>query len=107
MEISVHDLQELIKADAESIQLIDCREPEEWQQCRIEGSELIPLSQFAQATAGWDSSDQRKKVIYCHHGVRSLQATAFLRNRGFVNTYSLQGGIDTWSVEVDPDVPRY
>jgi rhodanese-related sulfurtransferase len=107
MEINAHDLQKLIKAHADSIQLIDCREPEEWQQCRIEGSELIPLSQFAQATEGWDSSDQRKKVIYCHHGVRSLQATAYLRNKGFVNTYSLQGGIDIWSVEVDPDVPRY
>ena len=107
MEISAPDLTRLIKTHAGTVQLIDCREPEEWHQCRINGAELIPLSQFAQLTEHWDFSDKRKKIIYCHHGIRSLQATRFLRNRGFENTYSLRGGIDAWSVEVDPAIPRY
>ena len=107
MEISAQELLLLMKDDTENIQLIDCRESEEWQLCRIDGSDLIPLSQFAARTASWDSTDEKKMVIYCHHGMRSLQATGFLRNKGFENTYSLKGGIDNWSVEVDPEVPRY
>lgn len=107
MEISAQELLLLMKEDTDNIQLIDCRETDEWQLCRIEGSKLIPLSQFAARTASWDSADGKKMVIYCHHGMRSLQATAFLRNKGFENTYSLKGGIDNWSVEVDPEVPRY
>ncbi|MFP6874563.1 MAG: rhodanese-like domain-containing protein [Verrucomicrobiales bacterium] len=107
MEISVTDLMCLLKAQAETLQIIDCREEEEWQYCHIDRSELIPLSQFAQQTAGWDCSDKRKKIIYCHHGMRSLQATKLLRTRGFKNTFSLMGGIDAWSVHADPEIPRY
>lgn len=107
MEISVTDLMHLLKVHTETLQVIDCREEEEWQHCRIEGSELIPLSEFAQKTAGWDCSDKRKKIIYCHHGIRSLQATKFLRSKGFENTFSLAGGIDAWSVQINPEIPRY
>ncbi|MCP4849532.1 MAG: sulfurtransferase [Verrucomicrobiaceae bacterium] len=107
MEISAPELKRLITENAEAIHLIDCRDAEEWRLCHIEGSELIPLSEFAQKTADWDPADKRKKIIYCHHGIRSLQATIFLRTKGFEDTYSLQGGIDAWSVEVNPMMPRY
>ena len=107
MEILARDLLQLMKDTAQRIHLIDCRETDEWELCRIEGSELIPLSQFANLTANWELNDTRNKVIYCHHGIRSLQATGFLRNKGFENAYSLQGGIDNWSVEIDPNMPRY
>ncbi len=107
MEILAQDLLQLIKDAPNHIHLIDCRESDEWELCRIESSELIPLSQFASSTANWEPGDTRTKVIYCHHGIRSLQATGFLRNKGFENTYSLQGGIENWSIEIDPSIPRY
>ncbi len=46
-------------------------------------------------------------VTYCHHGIRSVSAGAFLERLGFTNVHSLTGGIDAWSCEVDPGVPRY
>jgi rhodanese-related sulfurtransferase len=88
-----------------AFQLIDCREPDEWALCRIEGATLIPLSQFAERALPALSPD-RPVVVYCHHGMRSLRATQWLRHKG-VNAWSLAGGIDAWSEVIDEDVPRY
>lgn len=89
----------------EDIALIDVREPWEHQYARIPDSELRPLGEID----AWASSlDPGKSyVLYCHSGVRSFHACLLLERRGFRAVKNLSGGIDAWSVEVDPQVPRY
>ena len=54
-----------------------------------------------------NKADEGALIVYCHHGVRSLQVVAWLRDRGIFCCYSMAGGIDRWSREVDAMVPRY
>ncbi|MBC6613084.1 rhodanese [Hymenobacter sp. BT507] len=90
----------------ENLQLIDVREQMEYDYCRIEGSHLIPLGELPRRTA--EIATDRPVVLICHHGVRSMQALAFLQHRhGLSNLLNLKGGIDAWSREVDPGVPMY
>ncbi len=105
-EIDVEELKQL-RDNAAPLRLIDCREDDEWHICHIEGAELIPLSRFQDlATARLQDHDQHL-VVYCHHGMRSMRATLWLRQQGFHQTQSLRGGIDLWSELIDPAVPRY
>jgi adenylyltransferase/sulfurtransferase len=86
--------------------VVDVREPDEWAICRIPGAELIPLSQFAQR--GPEELDEDANVVvYCHHGMRSAKAQAFLRQRGFARVRNLDGGIDAWAARLDPAMRRY
>ncbi len=85
--------------------LIDVREEWEWNFARIENARRIPLGEFAQTSATLSHDDDI--VVYCHHGVRSLMAAQFLVNHGFKSVSNLVGGIDRYSVEVDPTIPRY
>ncbi|RTQ49343.1 rhodanese [Hymenobacter gummosus] len=90
----------------EALQLIDVRQPEEFEYCRIEGSQLIPLGELARR-ADEIRADQ-PVVLICHHGVRSMQALAYLQHRhDLTNLLNLRGGIHAWSVRVDPAVPVY
>ncbi len=110
LEVEPSEIKQLLDSGGEEpgFRLVDCREEDEFALCRIEGGELIPLSVFAeQATARLGEARGEPIVVYCHHGMRSLQATQFLRAKGFEETFSLRGGIDLWSAEVDPSVPRY
>jgi adenylyltransferase/sulfurtransferase len=85
--------------------LIDVREPHEYAIARIDGARLIPLSELPGRLPEIDA--RAEIVTHCHHGMRSLAALELLRGAGFANVRSLQGGIDAWSVDVDPEVPRY
>jgi len=85
--------------------VLDVRNPDEVDICRIEGSEVIPLSRLLEGLPRLDSA--RDIVVHCHHGMRSAQAVNFLRGLGFTRVKNLRGGIDAWSTEVDPTVPRY
>jgi rhodanese-related sulfurtransferase len=107
IEIGVDQLHTIRETPSLDIRLIDCREQDEFYLCKIEGAELVPLSTFAQSAATWPTEDERPYIVYCHHGMRSLQATQFLRAKGFLNTFSLAGGIEAWSLQIDPTVPRY
>jgi rhodanese-related sulfurtransferase len=89
----------------EKLALIDVREPWEHQLCRIEGATLIPLGTLAASLQTLPDVDEL--VCYCHHGMRSLDAAVWLRFQGIEKAKSLTGGIERWSVEVDPNVPRY
>jgi rhodanese-related sulfurtransferase len=104
-EVSPDELQALLEADA--VRLIDCREDDEFGLCRIAGATLIPLQQIPAAIGAVRGEGDRPIVVYCHHGMRSLNATQFLRARGLRDTFSLRGGIDSWSELIDPGVPRY
>ncbi len=80
------------------------RNPPEHELCRIEGSTLIPLPELTHRVEELDREEL--VVAYCHTGIRSAQATAFLRRQDF-RAINLAGGIEAWSREVDPSVPRY
>ena len=84
------------------IELVDCREDEEWRFNRIEGARLVPLTRFAEVAV-----PGKPAIIYCHHGMRSLRATQYWRSRGNHSVWSMAGGIDRWSAEIDPAVPVY
>jgi sulfur-carrier protein adenylyltransferase/sulfurtransferase len=86
-------------------EIIDVREPYEWEIARIPRARLIPLGTLPQALSSLDPA--RETVVYCHHGIRSAHAAEQLRAAGFTRVFNLAGGIDRWSGEVDASVPRY
>ncbi len=90
-----------------ALRLLDVREPDEHAFCALPGSRLIPLSQLVERFEELDDWRTSEVVVYCHHGVRSAHAIGLLRQAGFTRLWNLSGGIDRWSVEVDPTVPRY
>jgi rhodanese-related sulfurtransferase len=104
LEITPADMKARIER-GENLVLIDVREQWEHDLCRIEGAKLVPLGSLA---ASLNTLPVVEEVIcYCHHGMRSLDAAAWLRFQGFAKAKSLAGGIERWSVEIDPKVPRY
>jgi len=107
LEIAPADAKKLLD-DGEAVALIDCREAGEYQICRIEGAELIPMNTVPAQLQRLDAlSDEKRLIVYCHHGMRSLSVVNWLRKQGVENCQSLSGGIDRWSASVDPKVPRY
>jgi molybdopterin/thiamine biosynthesis adenylyltransferase/rhodanese-related sulfurtransferase len=94
------------KMDArEPIELIDVREVFEYEIARIDGAKLIPLGEIADRLN--ELQRERPIVIHCHSGRRSAEAVQLLQQRGFANVYNLDGGIDAWSDQIDPSVPKY
>jgi len=85
--------------------IIDVREPDEFQLCRIEGAQLKPLGGIRQWST--ELNPETEYVLMCHVGGRSAQATSFLQSQGFKHVMNLRGGIEAWSTTVDPNVPRY
>jgi rhodanese-related sulfurtransferase len=104
LEITPAELKARLNS-GEKLVLVDVREPWEHEICRIEGANLIPLGTLAASLNTLPDVDE--VICYCHHGMRSLDAAAWLRFQGFEKAKSLAGGIERWSVDVDPNVPRY
>ena len=104
-EISVSELKKKMD-DGEDIELIDVREPDEYEFARIEGAKHIPLGQILQRM---DEIDNSKLIIMqCKSGGRSERAILALQQAGFEgNMSNLVGGIKAWSNEIDPSVPKY
>jgi len=88
-----------------SVVLLDCREPEELAIARIPGAVHVPMGDIPGRLPHLDPD--LETIVFCHHGVRSLSVAAFLVTNGFARVSSLSGGIDAWSTDVDPSVPRY
>jgi rhodanese-related sulfurtransferase len=86
--------------------LLDVREPWEFDKARLPDSILMPMGDIP-GRAHQELDPETHIVTICHHGVRSLHVAVWLRNQGFENVQSLTGGIDAWSAQVDPAVPRY
>jgi rhodanese-related sulfurtransferase len=104
LQISVQDVNARL-ARGEKILLVDVREPLEYNLCRLPGAKLIPLGSLpANLNTLLDAEDV---VLYCHHGMRSLDAAVWLRQQGVEGAKSMAGGIERWSTEIDPSVPRY
>ena len=102
--LTVQDLKKLLDGGKPPY-LLDVREPEEWEICKLPGAKLIPLGNLPDRVSELDSADEI--VAYCHTGMRSGRATQFLKQMGFAKVRNLTGGIDAWSDEIDPEVPKY
>ena len=105
-QLSPGDLANWLRGENPPL-LLDVREQEEHQFAALPGSTLIPLRQIPDRVSEIAQWKDKDVVVYCHHGVRSLQAIGWLRQNGFTKLRNLTGGIDRWSCEVDPTLPRY
>ena len=107
-QLGVTELQSFCASAGQPL-LLDIREPWEAQlaSIRLAGvtEKLLPMGQLPDRLDELDPL--QPVVVYCHHGMRSLQVVAFLQHQGFESVYNLAGGIDAWSTQVDPSVPRY
>lgn len=106
-EVTPRDVRKRIDS-GENIALLDVREPGEFQVSHIEGAELVPMRTVPAQLQHLDAlADEKTVIVFCHHGVRSLHVVNWLREQGVAACQSMAGGIDRWSLEVDPTVPRY
>jgi rhodanese-related sulfurtransferase len=107
LEISPSEIKRRLDA-GEKLHLIDVREPDEFAMARIEGSELVPMRQVPGELLTLEGrAEEAPLIVFCHHGVRSLNVVSWLREQGVEACQSMTGGIDAWSLGVDPSVPRY
>jgi rhodanese-related sulfurtransferase len=106
IEIGVDEVKSL-QDSGEAFLLLDVRQPEEYAQAKIEGSVLIPMGELGQRIDELEPFKDGRIVVHCHHGGRSMQVTEALRARGMQGVQNMAGGIDAWSLQVDPTVPRY
>jgi rhodanese-related sulfurtransferase len=96
------------KLDAgEPVYLLDVRQPWEHEYSQLPNSTLIPLGELPERLSEVEVPEGAAVVVYCHHGVRSLSGAAILEANGFGEAFSLAGGIEAWSLLIDPSVPRY
>ena len=102
--ITVQELKEKLER-GDKIVLIDVREPWEYNICKIPSAQLIPLGTLGTEYKKLDPNAEI--VLHCHMGMRSMDATQFLLQQGFKNVKNLTGGINAWSLQIDPSVPRY
>jgi adenylyltransferase/sulfurtransferase len=106
-EVHPADVKKSLDA-GEDLLLLDVRQFREWNYARIEGATLVPMAELEQkAHTDLSSMKNRRIVTLCHVGGRSLRAAAFLRHAGFENVHSMAGGIEAWSLLIDPTIPRY
>jgi rhodanese-related sulfurtransferase len=108
-QISVEYLAQCLTADEGTIQLIDVREPQELAISRIEGFVNLPLSEYEQWSQQISTrfNPHIETLVLCHHGMRSAQMCQWLVGQGFTNVKNIMGGIDAYSILVDPSVPQY
>ena len=103
-EVHVDELKKIID-EKRKITLLDVREYGEYEICKLQDSTLIPLGEITSRANELDSADEI--IVYCHHGMRSLQAARILKGMGFKKVKNLAGGIDAWAANYDEKMPRY
>jgi rhodanese-related sulfurtransferase len=106
IEIDCREVQGLLDEGAD-FHFFDCREPEEFAVAKIEAAALLPMSQLIGRVGELAPHQNRRIVVLCHAGIRSLRVASWLREQGFAQAQSMAGGIDAWSCEIDPTRPRY
>ncbi|MDR3722080.1 MAG: rhodanese-like domain-containing protein [Candidatus Acidoferrales bacterium] len=104
IEVTPREVSERLER-GDKFLFVDVREKWEHETARIEGAVLIPLREIPANLP--HLAEAREIVFFCHHGMRSLDAAAWLRSQGVEGARSMSGGIDRWTTEVDPLVPRY
>lgn len=105
-EISVEAVKQLLETN-EPFLFIDCREPDEYEFCRIAGTQLLPIKQVSEWLPRFERSANERIVVHCHHGKRSTKLMEILRQAGYTRAQSMEGGIHAWSEQVDPQIPIY
>ena len=106
LEINCQQVALQLQDDGNAL-VIDCREPDEHAGARIDGAKLIPMNQIPERLSELQDFRDRPVTVLCHHGGRSLRVVNWLREQGFSHAQSMAGGIDQWSREIDPSIPRY
>ncbi len=104
-EIDTQELKALLDKGSGPT-MLDVRETWEVDTAKIAGSKHIPMGDIP-ARFNQELDPEDHIVVLCHHGVRSMNVTAWLRQQGFEKVQSLRGGIDRWARQVDPKVPVY
>lgn len=108
-EMDVEVLASYLADQAGNVQLVDVREPQEIAIASLEQFTNLPLSQFPDWSGPIENhlNPHTETIVMCHHGLRSAQVCQWLLSQGFTNVKNLSGGIDAYSVRVDPSIPRY
>jgi rhodanese-related sulfurtransferase len=106
LEIAPRAVADRLKSGEPGLVLLDVREPWEVATAQIAGSKLMPMGEIP-SRAFQELDPDAHIITVCHSGVRSLNVAAWMRNQGFEKVQSMSGGIDSWSREIDPAVPRY
>lgn len=107
LEMSPQEAQAQLAQKGRAI-VIDVREPEEFATAKLPDSCLIPMGTIPSELQKLDDlAENQTLLVLCHHGVRSLQVVAWLREKGIEECYSVAGGIDRWSREIDRSIPLY
>ncbi|HZQ25324.1 MAG TPA: rhodanese-like domain-containing protein [Terriglobales bacterium] len=104
-EISAGQVKSMLKR-GDKFTLLDVREPWELEKARIDGVKNIPMGEVP-SRAHQELDPEEHIVVLCHHGVRSLSVTNWMRQQGFERVQSMRGGIDAWARTVDPKTPLY
>jgi rhodanese-related sulfurtransferase len=94
----------------DGVLVVDCRRPDEFAVAKVAGMVLVPMEEIGGRLGELEGDTlgrDRPIIVMCHHGRRSLRVTEALRGAGFTDVKSMAGGIDLWSIDVDPGVPRY
>ena len=104
-EVTVQEMKQALEDPRSGIQVLDIREPHEYQIARLAGVPLLPLSVLPQRCSELDPD--QSYYLCCKTGVRSLKALKCLRERGFKHVKSVRGGLTAWSEAIDPSVPKY
>lgn len=106
MEIDCQSVKAKLDA-GRTVLLLDCRESTEWDLVRIDGALLVPMSEIRDRLGELEPHREAEVIVYCHHGVRSRHVARWLRQQGFASAFSMSGGIDAWTTEIDSTLPRY
>jgi rhodanese-related sulfurtransferase len=104
IEITPREVKNMMDR-GEKFLFVDVREKWEFETSWIENAVLVPMREIPSNLAKFEEADNI--VLFCHHGIRSLDAAAWLRSQDIPGAKSMAGGIDRWSAEIDPKVPRY
>jgi rhodanese-related sulfurtransferase len=106
IEIDCASVESMLAVDADFL-LLDCREENEHQLVHLEAAQLMPMSTLASRAGELSPHRDRRIVVMCHLGGRSLHVAQWLREQGFAHTQSMTGGIDAWATTIDTSLPRY
>ncbi len=104
-EMTPQQVYDYLQKNTNKPLLLDVREPWEYQICRIEGSELIPMQKIPSHLNKLDP--KQETIVICHHGVRSRMVVQFLEQAQFENVINLSGGVNAWAQSVELDMPSY
>ncbi len=107
MEVDCASVKARLDDASDRFVFLDCREQEEFDNVRIDGATLLPMSAIQERIGELESNKDDDIIIHCHHGGRSMRVAMWMRQQGFTKAQSMAGGIDVWAQEIEPGMTRY